>query len=108
MFISQCIFHVIKILNKLFFDFHTFLAIKDNEVRIDKKLSGFEKLMQYLEEKENRLTQELIWLESVRILIAGTVETAEEVELFEEVVIAAVGKVVEVESKYLECLRGRM
>ena len=49
---------VIKILNKLFPDFHTFLAIKNNEVRIDKKLPGFEELMQHLEEEENRLKQE--------------------------------------------------
>ena len=50
---------VIKILNKLFFDFYTFFAIKNNEVRIDKKFSEFEKLMQHLERK-NELKQKKI------------------------------------------------
>ena len=48
---------VIKILNNLNSDFHTFFAIKNNEIRIDKKLSQYEKLMQHLEEKKNRLKQ---------------------------------------------------
>ena len=51
---------VIKILNKLFFDFHTFLAIKNNEIRIDKKFFEFEKLMQHLEKKKNRLKQKKV------------------------------------------------
>ena len=42
---------VIKILNKLFFDFYTFFAIKNNEFRIDKKFFEFEKLMQHLKKK---------------------------------------------------------
>ena len=50
---------VIKILNKLFFDFHTFFAIKNNEIRIDKKFLEFEKLMQHLK-KKNRLKQKKI------------------------------------------------
>ena len=48
---------VIKILNNFNSDFHTFLAIKNNEIRIQKKLSQYEELMQHLEEKENRLKQ---------------------------------------------------
>ena len=43
---------VIEILNKLFSDFNTFLAIKNNETRIDKKLSEFEKLMQHLKKRK--------------------------------------------------------
>ena len=48
---------VIKILNNFNSDFHTFFAIKNNEIRIDKKLSQYEKLIQHLEEKKNRLKQ---------------------------------------------------
>ena len=51
---------VIKILNNLSSDFHTFLAIKNNETRIDKKLSQYEKLMQHLKKKKNRLKQKKI------------------------------------------------
>ena len=46
---------VIKILNNLNSNFHTFLAIKNNEIRIQKKFPQYEKFMQHLKEKENRL-----------------------------------------------------
>ena len=49
---------VIKVLNNLSPDFHTFLAIKNNEARTDKKLPQYEELMQHLKEEENRLKQE--------------------------------------------------
>ena len=51
---------VIKILKNFNSNFHTFLAIKNNEIRIQKKLSQYEKFMQHLKEKKNRFKQKKI------------------------------------------------
>ena len=57
---------VIKILNNFNSNFHTFFAIKNNEIRIDKKLSQYEKFMQHLKEKENRLKQKEV-IDMIRV-----------------------------------------
>ena len=57
---------VIKILNNFNSNFYTFLAIKNNEIRIDKKLSQYEKFMQHLKEKKNRLKQKEI-IDMIRV-----------------------------------------
>ena len=57
---------VIKILNNFNSNFHTFLAIKNNEIRIQKKFSQYEKFIQHLEEKENRFKQKKI-IDMIRV-----------------------------------------
>ena len=57
---------VIKILNNFNSDFHTFLAIKNNEIRIQKKLSQYEKFMQHLKEKKNRFKQKEV-IDMIRV-----------------------------------------
>ena len=57
---------VTKVLNNLNSNFHTFFAIKNNEIRIQKKLSQYEKFMQHLEEKKNRLKQKEV-IDMIRV-----------------------------------------
>ena len=51
---------VIKILNNFNSNFHTLFAIKNNEIRIQKKFSQYEKFIQHLKKKKNRFKQKKI------------------------------------------------
>ena len=57
---------VIKILNNFNSNFHTFFVIKNNEIRIQKKLSQYEKFMQHLKKKKNRFKQKEI-IDMIRV-----------------------------------------